>query len=62
MQTTNMKVNINIDDVNDNAPVFAKSTYYINVTEEKTRKNILQVTVKYACIAIAILGLKAKIV
>lgn len=54
-----MKVNINIDDVNDNAPVFAKSTYNINVTEEKTRKNILQVTVKYACIAIAILGLKA---
>ena len=50
-----MEININVDDVNDNAPVFAKSTYYINVIEEETRNNILHVTVKNAYISILML-------
>ena len=50
-----MVVNINVDDVNDNAPVFANSTYYINVSEEETRNTILQVTVKYAYFSIVML-------
>ena len=47
-----MVVNITIDDVNDNAPVFANSTYYINVKEEEIRNTTLHVTVRYASIAI----------
>lgn len=54
-QITKMEININVDDVNDNAPVFAKSTYYINVIEEETRNNILHVTVKNAYISIVML-------
>lgn len=54
-QITKMEININVDDVNDNAPVFAKSTYYINVSEEETRNTILHVTVKNAYISIVML-------